>query len=446
MKPQGFKGPWRYALYLSFAAIAWYLNYYVPRTHFFLLAGLYAALCVLYILFVRNAQSNSLLREGIILGIAVRVLLAFSVPNLSDDFYRFLWDGRLMHSGISPYAFKPENLVSDIPSLTGISDSLYRHLNSASYFSIYPPVSQAIFYVATSLPRDYQAIVCMKLILVLFEGGTIYFLTRLLRLAGRSPRHILWYALNPLVLLEFCGNLHFECVMIFFLCAALYYVLQKKELLSAVLFALATGSKLWPLMLLPVIFRFLPRGRNFIYVLVSVLLSALLILPMLLSRTNVMQSFDLYFRQFEFNAGIYYVLKWLIHPSQHYTAFQHMQKILPIVCGFLILALSFLIPKKFLISGMLLVFTLYFLCATTLHPWYITPLIPLALPGKFRFAVAWSFVIFLSYVFYDPVHTGMYYTLIALEYMVVLIFLVLDLRKKRGADFPLALPQQSTIQ
>jgi hypothetical protein len=40
-----------------------------------------------------------------------RLLLLFAVPALSDDFYRFLWDGRLSLEGINPFLYTPRQLI-----------------------------------------------------------------------------------------------------------------------------------------------------------------------------------------------------------------------------------------------------------------------------------------------------------------------------------------------
>src|SRR5690606_35260493 len=109
------------------------------------------------------------------------------------------------------------------------------------------------------------------------------------------------------------GNLHMEALLIFFLLLFLYQLHYQRYLTSAVPFALAVGSKLLPLMFLPFVWRKLGfrRFAAFGFVLLVVLL--LLFFPLLSLEVlrNIWQSIDLYFQRFEFNASVYYLLRWL---------------------------------------------------------------------------------------------------------------------------------------
>ena len=77
-------------------------GYYLKRENFWLLITLYSGLFATYFLLLRFKQDIGL-STGIAAGLICRFVLLFSVPALSDDFYRFLWDGRLQHLGINPF-------------------------------------------------------------------------------------------------------------------------------------------------------------------------------------------------------------------------------------------------------------------------------------------------------------------------------------------------------
>ena len=78
-----------------------------------------------------------------LLGISLllRIIPMFAIPALSDDFYRFIWDGRLLAAGINPFAGLPGEFLNE-PALVakGISNELYGLLNSPTHYTIYPPV------------------------------------------------------------------------------------------------------------------------------------------------------------------------------------------------------------------------------------------------------------------------------------------------------------------
>ena len=53
---------------------------------------------------IRNFNQLSVL---FLLGIVCRLFFFWELPLLSQDFYRFLWDGVIQSQGINPYLYKP---------------------------------------------------------------------------------------------------------------------------------------------------------------------------------------------------------------------------------------------------------------------------------------------------------------------------------------------------
>ncbi|HMP29158.1 MAG TPA: hypothetical protein PKD85_06145, partial [Saprospiraceae bacterium] len=43
--------------------------------------------------------------------LTITLIPLFTLPNLSDDIYRFYWDGVLIKNGISPYSHLPSQLI-----------------------------------------------------------------------------------------------------------------------------------------------------------------------------------------------------------------------------------------------------------------------------------------------------------------------------------------------
>ena len=83
-------------------------------------------------------------RESLSLAIAcacvVGIALVLAPPLLSDDVYRYLWDGRVTLSGTSPYRYAPDD-----PHLAPLRDALWRRVNNADIPTIYPPAAQLLF-------------------------------------------------------------------------------------------------------------------------------------------------------------------------------------------------------------------------------------------------------------------------------------------------------------
>jgi len=238
--------------------LVYLLGYETARTNFTQLIFLYGLFFLSYlaIFFYTKTPKALLFFTG--LAILLRFILVFTLPNFSDDLYRFIWDGRLIIQGINPFDHLPSYYIENNSSITGLTAELYQQLNSPNYFTIYPPVNQVIFAVATWLfPNSiWGSSLVMKSFLFLFEMGSIFLIIDLLKQFQLPAKNVLLYALNPLIIVEITGNIHFEGAMIFFLLLAIWLIaVRQKWVLSAIAFALSVASKLLPLMFLPLLVR-----------------------------------------------------------------------------------------------------------------------------------------------------------------------------------------------
>ncbi len=155
--------------------------------------------------------------------------------------------------------------------MTGITKELFGQLNSPNYYTIYPPVMQGIFWLAGKLfpVNVIGAIILMKCIIVMIELGTIFLLITLLKKL-LLPKHLsLLYVLNPLVVIELTGNVHFEGVMIFFVLLAFLLMLQNKWQGSAICLGLGIATKLLPVLFLPLLINKSGWKKGLMYSLIT---------------------------------------------------------------------------------------------------------------------------------------------------------------------------------
>ncbi len=419
---------------LAISAFAYLgLAYATPRTDFTQLLLLFALLFACY-LYVTN--SGFPVWHGIGAAILFRLLFLFAVPALSDDYFRFIWDGTLLAAGKNPFLHLPAFYMEPgSPPIPGITQELYRQLNSGEYFSVYPPVAQAVFWLSVKLfPGSVLAnIVVMRVVLLLAETGSILLLLRLLRKMGLPDKNVLLYALNPLVILELVGNLHFEALMIFFLLLALHQLFYQQRLsISGVAMGLAIGTKLLPLMFLPFFLRKLGIQKFLLFGGVVLLTVIALFYPLVTTAVirNFLQSLDLYFQTFEFNASVYYLLRWVGFQFAGYNLINVLGPMLSVATFFVILALASV--KKLgsirRLSGyMAAALTVYLFLATTVHPWYITTVLALTAMSHFRYAMTWSGLAFLSYAAYRTSAYKEDLVLVTLEYSLVFLWLLVEL-------------------
>ena len=378
------------------------------------------------------------------IGILFRAIFIVALPNLSQDFYRFLWDGRLVIQGINPYLFTPESYLGESTlSSIGITipqaQELYDGMGSlnGSHFSNYPPLNQFLFAIAAFFTGKsiLGSTMVLSVIVILADIGVLYFGKKLLKNMGVDIRQIFWYFLNPFIIIELTGNLHFEGVMLFFLVWSLYLLQQRKWFWSAVLLGLSISIKLLPLMLLPIFYQwFISKELFFKGVQRLVLFYLIVIGTFLLSflpfysneiTANYMNTIRLWFQDFEFNASVYYIIRWVGYKIIGWNTIETVGKILPVLVFLFIMIISFFRKNndlRSLITAMLLGLSFYFLLATTVHPWYVATPLLLAVFSNYRFPIIWSFMVMLSYSAYGI--DGFYenHWFVALEYTVVIVF------------------------
>ena len=257
--------------------------------------------------------------------------------------------------------------------------------------------------------------------------------------------------LNPFIIIELTGNLHFEGVMIFFLVWALYLLHNNKWKWAAVVFAFSISVKLIPLMFLPLFFWWFMKIKRegsmevsttagiikliTFYVIIGLVI-LVLFLPFFSMEfiNNYSKTVGLWFGDFEFNASIYYIARAIGYSISGYNEIATITRIFPIVSLLIIISFSFFktnnsIPK--LTTSMLLAFTCYLFLSTTVHPWYISTLVILCVFSRYKFPLVWSIVIVLSYLAYANAANTENLFVIGLEYLIVFFVFVWEVILKK---------------
>ncbi len=450
--------------YVSFA-------YDLVRTDMSKLVLLYVALFVFAFQIIKISGFRILAISAILF----RLLFLFAIPNLSQDFYRFIWDGQMIMSGFNPYLTTPD-FQMEMGILSGFPNQveLYKGMGalSASHYTNYPPLKQLCFVIGNLFPGSsiLSSVIGMRLLIIAADIGILYFGKKLLERLKLPSNRIFWYILNPFIIIELTGNLHFEGIMIFFLVWSLYLLHAGKWKGAAVVLACSISVKLIPLMFLPLFFGWFRTSQvisstvekskgsfdciqgniyekiNFrklikFYAITGVT-TILLFLPFFSMEfvDNYSKTVGLWFGNFEFNASIYYLARAIGYAITGYNEIAIIGKILPLISVLIILGFSFFkrnnsLPK--LITSMVLVFTFYLLLSTTVHPWYIATLVLLVVFTNYKFPLVWSIVVVLSYLAYSNTDNSENLWVIALEYAVVLSFFVWEvIIKKKTASRP----------
>lgn len=426
-----------WAIVMLIAAVCCFYGF--PRGDFWPLLLAYSAWFAAYV-WVAKAGKN--LAFWLAMAVLLRLLLLWGAPNLSDDIYRYLWDGYLLWAGEHPFLQLPADYVAQGFYPAGTSPELYEQLNSPHYYSVYPPVAQAFFALAAWPEEPLWGMFVLRLAFVAMELGTLYFMCRLLLAWNLAPQRLLWYALNPLIILELTGNLHLELGLAFFTTLALWATWRWAQgagrgyyALAALAWALGIGMKLLPLLFLPFLWSRLGAKKALQLWAATALFLLLLFSPLLQAQVlaHFGESLDLYFQKFEFNSGLYYLLRALGQWITGYNLIGIIGPLLSLGVAFWILRSAFYEKRRDWESfpeQCLWAIALYYLCSTTVHPWYLTGLLIWLPFSQWRFPMLWSGLVFLSYHNYLG---GSYYEdlrFIALEYLLLALFLVLEWRQR----------------
>ena len=427
------------SLLAMYAAFAYDLN----RADFPKLISLIVGLFFLSYALYKRARVYFWFLVGV--AFTARLVFIVTLPGLSQDFYRFLWDARLLAQGINPYLQTVQSFIDQGLQPVAQSDALYKGMGAlnAGHYTNYPPINQLFFLISGWLSPNsiLGGAVVLRLTIILADLGILYFGSKLLK-SLKLPRHfIFWFILNPFVIIEFSGNLHFESVMLFFFMWALYLLHNKHWAWAAVLIGVSISVKLLPLLLLPLLLTYFNtkdlKEASFLHRIASINIKTLVcfygiviltilvtFLPFLSIEfiTNFLNTIGLWFQNFEFNASVYYIIRWIGFQTIGWNIIGTVGKILPIVVVLSILAIATfkrIETTAQLLVAMLFAVSVYFLLSTTVHPWYVATPLLLSVFTRYRFAIVWSLLVMLSYSAYGEEFNENLW-LVAVEYLVVI--------------------------
>ncbi|MCB0279278.1 MAG: hypothetical protein KDD94_07240 [Calditrichaeota bacterium] len=325
-------------------------------------------------------------REIVIAALISKLPLIFSTVFLSDDVFRYLWDGFVISNGINPYLYPPNaaelKLLADQFPMSGL-------INHPQVTTVYPPLSELIFFISIFFATS---IVPLKLILALFDFATLFLLIRLAKTGNIRQRVLFAYALHPLILFEVYSSAHIDMIYVFFIVTCYYFYLNKEK--SKTILANLLAALVRPVA--PVILILTKRYR---------ISGLLLLLPMLLF-TSLLSSIDAsgmtaYNQSWYFNNPLHDLLRELLMSS--YNDIDHWFGFTPFIkqCVLIIslVCFAFLYDFKKESFSYTILWTSVFLLAssTTLHPWYLLILIPFAAIRENDAILVLCYSIFFSY-------------------------------------------------
>ncbi|MYD72425.1 MAG: DUF2029 domain-containing protein [Acidobacteria bacterium] len=302
-------------------------------------------------------------------------------PFYEDDFYRYLWDAYRFATTGTPYGAAPEAFFLD-PSVPAAFQDVLGGINYPELPTIYGPTSQLVFLLGYWVQP--ASVTVLQVILIAVDLVTLGLLLRL-----TSTANVLLYAWCPLVVKEIAFTAHPDGAGACLLVAAILLARERRWPGAAVLLGLATGAKVFGLVLAPLV---LARAGIRHWILFAATLAALYA-PFALQGGTDLASLEVFAREWEFNSaafgllatvmprfearfalGLVFALFWVAY-CRRYVRHE--------VAG--------RIPRGDWLYGALLV------VSPVINPWYLLWLLPFA--AAFPSAWAWtaSVAVLLSY-------------------------------------------------
>jgi len=203
-----------------------------------------------YALLVTSAppdRTGASRRLGLGLAVFAGAALVAAPSALSDDLYRYLWDGRVLRHGFDPYRYAP-----DAPALAALRDPLWGRVNHPGIPTIYPPLAQGLFALADAIDHAPWSIKALGLGAHLASTLAVDALARGGGLEGRAP---LLFALNPLALVESALGGHVDAVVGLAVALAALALVRGRVGPAVLAVAAASGLKLVGIVLSPLLAR-----------------------------------------------------------------------------------------------------------------------------------------------------------------------------------------------
>lgn len=182
------------------------------------------------------------------------ILLAALLPRavlwkapVSDDAARYRWEGNLVLQGENPFS-----ATADDPSRIPYRNKDWDRMNHKDRGTVYPPLAQGLFALMAAVSPPLPAEAIEKLVFTGCDLGVLLVVLALLYRRKLPPSLALFYALNPIILVSFAGEAHYDSVFVLLLTSAVLALEAGRTRLSWLLLAASFQTKLISVVLAPI--------------------------------------------------------------------------------------------------------------------------------------------------------------------------------------------------
>lgn len=302
---------------------------------------------------IENAKTIKVI---IFFAIVFRLIMFFSPPSLSDDVYRYAWEGSIQIEGFNPYQVAPQSEL-----LRNYRSATWERVNNKDVPAIYPPFMQLFNALTFFLFRSVWG---FKLVFIALDLWVFRILFLLLRANQKDPLQVIVYAWNPLVVVEIAGSGHHDVLVVALVLQSLWF--YQRSLTYRSLFSLGASilCKWYPLVTVPLFLRKIPLGRFWVLPLILFTGS----LPYALAGPHMFSALWHYRQKWRFNGFLY----------QGLSSQLHSEALAELILLILVLSvLAFTLSRKTsLLEQCYWMVGITLLCSPNLFPWYVVWIVP----------------------------------------------------------------------
>jgi len=309
------------------------------------------------------AISPCLLVVLLLLGVAFRLAVIPANHFLSDDAFRYHWDGKVLWHGINPYRYPAGD-----PALDYLRTGSFDQLARPDLRTVYPPLAEALFALGYAFTPT--SLLGLQALMLVSEVAAWLLLLAELRRRGLPLAFIILMAWSPLLIFEGYLPGHVDALMLPFIVLFITSIERGSAVASGVALALACLLKPHAVIFAPVALRQFGLRRGGLFGLVFVGLFAGAYVPFLSPDLglSVFSSVGLMARHWAFNGSLAALIRQVLprDPAREVAA-----------ALLVLLLLASVWRGRDSTARMLMAVTAFIVCTPNLFPWYLFLMLPL---------------------------------------------------------------------
>lgn len=235
-----------------------------------------------------------------------RLGLLWLPPLLSEDVWRYVWDGAMHWSGVNPYTYAPADpaldwVIAERPALAEVRGAIgHSHIPT-----IYPPMAQVVF-AASGGWWPHPAVV--RFVMILADVLAVAALWRWLARLELDPRRAAWLAFAPVAVLEGAVGGHVDALGACGL-VVLGAWLPSGAIRAGLGLAVGIGTKLLPVVMLP----WLVSRRRWAVAAVAIVATVIVSAPYLAAGDQLLEGLTAYGHRWRGNDGAFAIMMEPLH-------------------------------------------------------------------------------------------------------------------------------------